>query len=287
MSGSFAVWRSAAPGTAPPSGGEPALTKTFVVVAAAFVVAAPLLWRVSKPAAAQMPVPSRVGQDLYLRDCATCHGADATGTAFGPDLVGVGRAAVHYYVSTGRMPLVQSARSDAKGRPRQLAPGRFAPDPDARVERHASPYTAGEMTALIDYTSALVGGPDVSGISLTAGNVAIGGELFRLQCAACHSWAGEGGALLHREAPNLMRATPLQTAEAVRVGPGAMPAFGAAAITDAQLADLAAYVHRLQRPSDPGGSSLWHLGPVSEGAVAWIIGLGVLLLFIRWIGERG
>ena len=88
-------------------------------------------------------------------------------------------------------------------------------------------------------------------------SVAQGGSVFRLQCAACHAWAGDGGALLHREAPALHEATPTQIAEAVRVGPGAMPAFGTAALTDGQLADLVAYVRYLDHPKDRGGWTVY------------------------------
>src|SRR5207302_794307 len=113
-----------------------------------------------------------------------------------------------------------------------------------------------------------------------------GGELFRLQCAACHAWAGDGGALLHREAPSLHHDTPTQIGDAVRAGPGLMPAFGQAALTDNQLNDLAAYVRYLDHPDDRGGEPLWHLGPMAEGGVAVICGLGIMLLTIRWIGDK-
>ena len=262
--------------------------KATLLLAAAFAAGAPLLFRGSAGAAQTAPPPAPPpGQTIYLRDCAICHGADATGTALGPSLRGVGRASVDYYVSTGRMPLAKPARTETKGRTREPTPARFAPDRSLRVARHTPVYSPTEMSALIDYTSALVGGLDVSGIDLSAGAVPTGGELFRLQCAACHSWAGEGGALLRREAPDLMHATKLQTAEAIRVGPGSMPAFGQAALDDRQVADIVAYVRTLQHPTDNGGSALWHLGPVAEGAIAWIVGLGALVLFIRWIGERG
>ena len=78
----------------------------------------------------------------------------------------------------------------------------------------------------------------------------------------------------------------MQIAEAVRVGPGTMPAFGAAALTDPQLDDVVAYVRYLDRPKDRGGQPLWHLGPVAEGAVAWFVGLGALLVAVRWMGEK-
>src|SRR4051794_18023823 len=58
------------------------------------------------------PAPADPGaaRTVYLRDCAVCHGADARGTSFGPSLQGVGRAALDYWLTTGRMPLVANAR---------------------------------------------------------------------------------------------------------------------------------------------------------------------------------
>ena len=51
---------------------------------------------------------------IYLRDCASCHGAEARGTEDGPSLQGAGAGLVDYELTTGRMPL---------------------PDPDAEVVR--------------------------------------------------------------------------------------------------------------------------------------------------------
>jgi ubiquinol-cytochrome c reductase cytochrome c subunit len=65
-----------------------------------------------------------------------------------------------------------------------------------------------------------------------------------------------------------------------------MPAFGQAALDDHQLDSVVAYVRYLAKPKDRGGEPLWHLGPMAEGAVAWIIGLGLLILATLWIGER-
>ena len=112
-----------------------------------------------------------------------------------------------------------------------------------------------------------------------------GGSLYRESCAACHSWSGEGGALLHREAPPLQSATPVQVAEAIRVGPGQMPAFGTAALTKQQVDDVVRYVGYLQDPDDRGGLPLRHLGPVAEGAIG-LVGLALVLCLCRWIGER-
>jgi ubiquinol-cytochrome c reductase cytochrome c subunit len=91
--------------------------------------------------------------------------------------------------------------------------------------------------------------------------------------------------LLNREAPPLHRATTKQVAEAIRVGPGAMPAFGTAALTNQDVDDVVAYVRYLDAPRDEGGWSIWHLGPVAEGGVAWLIGIVALVLLVRWMGE--
>jgi ubiquinol-cytochrome c reductase cytochrome c subunit len=230
--------------------------------------------------------PADVRQ-IFLSDCAVCHGSGGQGTGRGPSLVGVGRASLDYEVSTGRMPLAGVGRvADQPGTPLEPQPNTAGADPDIVPRRHDPAYDPPTIAALVDYVSGLTGnsGPDIP--QVVGGDLAEGGDLFRLQCAACHAWAGDGGALLRREAPALHAATTTQIAEAVRIGPGQMPAFGVAALTDEQIASVAAYVRYLDAPRDRGGDPLWHLGPVTEGAMA-LVALAVLLLFTRWIGERG
>jgi ubiquinol-cytochrome c reductase cytochrome c subunit len=203
----------------------------------------------------------------YRRDCAVCHGGNGEGSDRGPSLTGVGRASVDYYLSTGRMPL---------------------DNPDSVPSRHRPRYDAALRHALVDYVWNLTGrgGEDIPHLDLAHADLANGGELFRLNCAACHSWAGTGGALTKRQAPSLAPSTPAQIAEAVRTGPGWMPAFGHAAIDDAQLADLVAYTRYATHPDNRGGLALSHVGPLAEGAVGVFVGVGLLLLFTRWIGTR-
>lgn len=230
--------------------------------------------------------PTAVGPTVYLRDCAVCHGADAKGTSYGPSLQGVGRAADDYWVSTGRMPLVANARP-ARSPENQSPPGQRLADPTAQARRGPPAYPPPVIAALEDYVASIApGGPDVPNVDLAAANLAIGGELYRMQCAACHEWAGVGGALYQREAPSLHLATPTQIAEAIRVGPGQMPRFGPPAVPDGQLSDVVGYVRYLDKPDNRGGQPLWYLGPVAEGGVAILVGLGVLLLASRWIGDR-
>jgi ubiquinol-cytochrome c reductase cytochrome c subunit len=65
-----------------------------------------------------------------------------------------------------------------------------------------------------------------------------------------------------------------------------MPVFGRAALTDAQLDDLVAFTDHLDHPDDRGGWALGHLGPMSEGALAIVVGLGLLVVTARWLGDR-
>ena len=240
----------------------------FVVAGAAAVFLVPRASAASRPQIQLTDV-----RQTFLADCATCHGADARGTNRGPTLVDVGRASLDYYLTTGRMPITD--------------PNQFLGNPDHEITRHNPFYSPQVISSLEDYIQTLTGrgGPPIPDMNPNA-NRATGGEVFRLQCAACHAWAGDGGALLHREAPQLHDATPTQIGDAVRVGPGLMPAFGHAAIDNRQLDQLAAYVRYLAHPEDRGGNPLWHLGPFAEGFIAWAVGMTFLLLTIRWIGER-
>jgi len=217
----------------------------------------------------RLPAAALPVSQVFLRDCATCHGSDARGTDLAPDLRGVGKALIDYELSTGRMPLPTS-------------------DPKQPPERGTPRYDAATRHALVEYVAALAGGhgPTIPMVDPTRGDLAEGGTLFRLNCAACHSWAGEGGALVDRAAPSTHAADATQIAEAVRSGPGNMPAFGEAVFTPRQLDSLVRYVLQLDHPDDRGGNPLWHLGPLAEGAVAVLVGLGVLLLAARWIGTR-
>src|SRR5581483_11665926 len=140
---------------------------------------------------------------IFLRDCAVCHGADARGTNRGPSLAHEGTASLDYWISTGRMPLSSPGAAPSRGTPK---------------------YPRRTIDALVRYVQSIDGGggPSIPVVNLATANVAAGGELFRLNCAACHSWAGGGGALTARAAPSTHQATATQIAEAIRVGPGRM-----------------------------------------------------------------
>jgi ubiquinol-cytochrome c reductase cytochrome c subunit len=216
------------------------------------------------------------GKELYQRDCAWCHGSEGWGTPRGPDLVSGtnGRALTHFMLTTGRMPL------------------RYPGQPSKRGD---AVYTAAEIDAIVEYVAGLGGaGPDIPELDLGDADVAEGESLYAENCAACHSTTLVGGALTSApgawrrstNAPGLRASTPLEVAEAMLTGPGAMPVFGADAFTDEEIDAIVRYVVTLQKARDRGGLPLLHVGPVTEGAVAWLVGIGSLLIVARWIGTR-
>lgn len=138
--------------------------------------------------------------------------------------------------------------------------------------------------ALVDYVGALGTGPDIPVVDASAGDSTSGGEIYRLNCAACHVASGAGSVIgSDRRAPALTKATALEIGEAITIGPGAMPVF--ADLTPQEVNDVAAYVGVLQEQGTTTRQSLGGVGPVAEGMAAFMLGLFPLLLLTRWIGQ--
>ena len=225
----------------------------------------PLGYVVDRVALREREVIER-GRELFAVRCVSCHGADGSGIeGVAPDLRGQGAAGAHYWITSGRMPAEQ-------GLPTQS-------------ERKESPFSDEEITALVAYVASLGEGPSIPTVDPEAGDLARGGELFRLNCAACHQAALAGGALSYgRNAPTLQPVTAVQVAEALELGPGQMPVFDY--FTEDEVNSLIAYILDLQEDDSPGGFSLGRIGPIPEGFVAIVGGLGLLVLLAVWIGKR-
>ena len=209
------------------------------------------------------------GKVLYMRDCAWCHGNAATGTDRGAGLLDGtnGSALTHFMLSTGRMPI---------------------DDPSERILGRGSIYTEEQVLAIVEFLADFdQPGPDIPTIEADTASLPAGLELYQDNCAACHASTGIGAALKTSErAPDLFGITPVQIASAIRTGPGTMPVFGEGTFDERELASLVRYVDYLDEAPDAGGASLGRVGPVTEGAVGWIVGLVLLLAFARWIGTR-
>jgi ubiquinol-cytochrome c reductase cytochrome c subunit len=207
------------------------------------------------------------GRELYERSCISCHGENLEGVPNrGPSLIGVGEAAVYFQVHTGRMPLV---RQEAQ-----------APDKPAV-------FSDEEIDQLMAYVQANGGGPTLPSGDLRDGDVAEGGELFRLNCSSCHNFVGEGGALSGgKYAPSLQDTSDLELYTAMLTGPENMPVFGDNQLTSEEKRSIISYVQTIKEQTDPGGAGIGRIGPVGEGLVIWIVGIGVLMFGIFWMGSK-
>ena len=207
------------------------------------------------------------GRQLYSVACISCHGANLQGvTNKGVSLVGVGSAAAYFQVSTGRMPV---------------------PAQGPEIARKTSKYTDAQVRQIAAYIESNGGGPAIPTGNLTSGDLGTGGELLRLNCATCHGFAGKGAPLsAGKYAPSLNDSTDLQLWTAMLSGPESMPVFNNNQITPQEKAEIVSYIQTLKAQKDPGGAGLDRIGPVSEGLVIWVIGIGVLLIAIVFIGRK-
>jgi ubiquinol-cytochrome c reductase cytochrome c subunit len=220
-------------------------------------------------APANESVDVRKGRQLYEVSCITCHGQNLQGVQDrGPSLIGVGSASVYFQVATGRMPVARQ---------------------EAQVERKKPKFDETQTGQIAAYVQSVGGGPEIPTGDLRGddANLAEGGELFRLNCASCHNFAGRGGALsAGKYAPPLTESSDLTIWTAMLSGPQNMPVFSDNQLTTEQKQAITNYVQTLKAQKDPGGSSIGRLGPVPEGLVIWVVGIGAIMLMILWIGAK-
>jgi ubiquinol-cytochrome c reductase cytochrome c subunit len=215
------------------------------------------------------------GRDLFTIGCSSCHGLGGQGlvtndgVVLGPSLVGVGAAAVDFQVGTGRMP---------------------AAGPNAQIPEKEVAYTDEQRAALAAFVASLGPGPAIPSpeqYDPALGDAALGGELYRTNCASCHNTSGQGGALTGgRYAPALTGVEPIHMYQAMLTGPQSMPVFSDAVLTSEQKRDIIAFLTTVSAEDNPGGLGIGRIGPVSEGLWGWLVGIGALLGAAIWIGAK-
>ena len=205
------------------------------------------------------------GRQLFAVHCATCHGVNLQGSSQGPPLINVDAIDVDFELSTGRMP---------------------ASIPFEQEEHKKPLFTPAQIDALVQFVSSKSSGSSWLPTTIARGDAVRGRSIYEENCEQCHGATGHGDAVGYQNvAPELMNATPRQIVEAVRMGPDVMPKFGPAIIDDRNLSDLVSYVGFLQHGQyNPGGLQLANWGPVPEGFIAWVFGVGLLVLLARRIG---
>ncbi|HET9031142.1 MAG TPA: c-type cytochrome [Candidatus Aquilonibacter sp.] len=214
------------------------------------------------------PVQGDSGESLYMTHCSSCHGDNGQGSDVAPSIIGKSAADIHLMLDTGRMPAAVPYINEIHKMPR---------------------FTQAQMTQIVRYVQTFTpGGTDSALPRIMPGNVQRGRALFDENCAHCHGAVGNGASVGYDNvAPSLMNASVFQVGEAIRSGPELMPRFGPDVLSDQDVSDIAHYINYIQTTPasvDAGGLSLAHVGPVAEGLVAWIFGIGLLVLFIRSIG---
>lgn len=219
----------------------------------------------SEPARGQIVFEDvEAGRELYVEGCASCHGPEGAGSPDGPSLVGVGAASADFQLRTGRMPLADVGR---------------------QTRRKDPAYDARAIEQLVAYIATLGDGPEIPEVDTAGTDLARGQALFIENCAPCHGATAAGGAVgSNAFAPGLFASEPVDVAEAVIVGPGQMPKF---AFGEEDRAAIVGFVEFLQERPEPGGADIGGIGPVPEGFVAWIGGMGVLLVVVLLIGRAG
>jgi ubiquinol-cytochrome c reductase cytochrome c subunit len=210
------------------------------------------------------------GKQIFLKGCSSCHGLNAEGAAIAPSLIGVGAASVDFQVATGRMPMA---------------------DMSAQAMRKTPVYDEKEVEALAAYVASLAPGPEVPGDELLNyerdGSVAEGGELFRTNCAMCHNFAGQGGALTQgKYAPTVMGVTPRHIYEAMITGPQSMPVFSDKTLTPEEKLSIIKWIKSVEVEPQLGGAALGRVGPVTEGLLMWTLGLGMLIGVAVWLAMK-
>ena len=208
------------------------------------------------------------GEKLFAANCATCHGMNLQGTTQAPSLIGVGAASVDFQVGTGRMPLAVTG---------------------VQAEEKPVQFTEEQVAALAAYVATKGPGPAIPSEEYLKGdgNVAEGGELFRINCAMCHNVAGAGGALTEGKfAPALGGVDAVHVYEAMITGPQNMPVFNDDNLSPEDKANLISYLRYLDETPAVGGFGLGDLGPVSEGLFIWIFGLGAIVGITVWLTAR-
>jgi ubiquinol-cytochrome c reductase cytochrome c subunit len=224
------------------------------------------------------------GYHVYGEYCLSCHGPNAGGrldepssatgagpgraqgqqAGIGPSLHGVGALAADFYLRTGYMPL---RRVGLQPRRRPVL-----------LSEH-------QIRGLVAYIASF-GGPPIPKPKPALGNLSQGQSLFAEHCAGCHQVLAQGGYVTGAVPPALVEATPVQVAQAVRIGPYVMPKFSSRSISERQLDSIVRYVEFTKDPSRPGGWGLGFLGPVPEGLVTWFLAIPALIVLCLLLGRR-
>lgn len=208
-----------------------------------------------------MSAKSAQAAALFSQHCAVCHGQAGQGLSAVISIAGPSLQAVH---NSGQVMLAM-----------ETGP--------SHMPSFEAILTVPQMRIIAGFVAR-----HLAVIPLSNGRLGQGGNLYRVNCACCHGSVIQGGSLgfAGLNAPALSNKPMALVAGAMRWGPGPMPRFSRAEMSNHAVASIADYVRYLRRPSHPGGATLHWNGPVPEGAVAWAMALS-LMVFAIWLEKGG
>ena len=212
------------------------------------------------------------GQTLYEPTAQSCHGVGGVG-AQGPELLNVGLP--RRWTSSFRPGACRSASPDGSSR-----------------SRTSPTSTRAQIADIVAYVNALDVGPRDAGAGIPPWSrrlqhgdgqcptLSEGNQLFMLNCAQCHDASGR-----RRDAqPRLRGAEPppghAGTDRRGRSGSGLgrCPISVPGELSNQQVSAIADYVSYISHTLVQGGLGIANFGPVPEGFVGIIFGLGALLV---------
>lgn len=246
----------------------------FAVIAAALTIA--VVGGSDVSAQEQAPAGDiDLGGQLYAQACAQCHASDGGGAV----VPGTDREAP----ALADRPQVTAAYVDLVMRTGRMPP---AADPFDNQPREVV-FDDEQRLAIVAYVVEEFGVENNLDevIELPEGDAGAGQNVYATNCAACHGSTGAGGvAGAGAWTPAVDTYDAVTIAEAIRVGPFQMPAFGSDQITDEEIADVAAFLEEVDaEPGTPLG--LVELNPVfASGFVALLAVAMILSLF--WISSK-
>lgn len=235
-------------------------------------------------AAAQSAGDPQRGGELYVENCAQCHGVD-----------GQGRVGARLENFPGIQIEATLSRTIAQGIPGSVMP--------AWAQANGGPLTDQEIADIAAYIAAAFGGteplaplptyvpPEIPRLPDVEGNPSAGAAVFHAECRACHGESGEGrfGLSLAKDWPVNDPETFIRQVVAQGISGTSMPAWGTEAggpLSAAQIADVTAFVLSLApaatstTPAPAPGPISLNTGLLLMGVVAALI-VGALVIYYR------